>query len=285
MLFVDTRNGDGSAGGHAIADLARDRGIEAVTSCSGGDLRARVSEVVADGADALGMAGGDGSLALVAAVAAAHELPFVCIPVGTRNHFARDLGMDVGDVADALDAFTVGVEREIDVGVVNGRMFLNSVSLAFRGGGRRGDHHDAGVCTLGATARRVLVPGGLMPELRPAEETEGEQLRPGVLLISNNPYALEGPSAGTRPTLASRRLGVLFIDAWKEMRPSPGRAWSASHLDVQAADETRAGIDGDEVQLLGPLRFDVQPAALRVRISRRHPGAPPLARLPSWSSS
>ena len=79
-------------------------------------------------ADALGMAGGDGSLAPVAAVAIERGVPFVCIPFGTRNHFARDIGLDRDDPLGALDAFR-GTERSIDIGSVNGQFFLNNVSL------------------------------------------------------------------------------------------------------------------------------------------------------------
>jgi AcrR family transcriptional regulator len=90
-------------------------------------------EATAGGADALGMAGGDGSLAVVAAVAAAHGIPFVCVPAGTRNHFALDVGVDRHDVIGALDAFTDGVERQIDIAEVNGRAFLNNASLGIYG--------------------------------------------------------------------------------------------------------------------------------------------------------
>ena len=81
------------------------------------------------GADVLGMAGGDGSLAAVAAVAIELDVPFVCIPFGTRNHFARDLGLDRDDPLAALAAFDDGQERRVDVGRVGDRLFLNNVSL------------------------------------------------------------------------------------------------------------------------------------------------------------
>ena len=159
VLFVNPRSGDGAATRNRVVERARERGVEAVTLGPGDDLRTRVLEVVADGADALGMAGGDGSLADVAAVAAAHGLPFVCIPVGTRNHFALDLGVDRQDVPGALDAFTDGVERLIDVGEVNGRIFLNNVSLGIYGEAvRQASYRDTKVRTLAETARRVLGP-------------------------------------------------------------------------------------------------------------------------------
>jgi hypothetical protein len=77
----------------------------------------------------IGMAGGDGSLALVAGVAARHQVPMVVVPAGTRNHLAMDLGLDRGDVVGALDAYGAAVERAVDLGDVNGRPFVNNVSL------------------------------------------------------------------------------------------------------------------------------------------------------------
>jgi diacylglycerol kinase family enzyme len=282
VLFVNPRSGNGAATRNRVVERARERGVEAVTLGSGDDLRTRVLEVVADGADALGMAGGDGSLADVAAVAAAHGLPFVCIPVGTRNHFALDLGVDRGDVPGALDAFTDGVERLIDVGEVNGRIFLNNVSLGIYGEAvQQASYRDMKVRTLAETARRVLGPSGRMPALHLIDDTGREHERLAVLLVSNNPYALNGPGLGTRPTLAGGQLGILVLDTPDERQHPPGRAWSARHLEVQAPTTVHAGTDGEAVELAAPLEFAVRPAALRVRISARHPGASPAARIPS----
>ena len=190
VLFVNPRSGDGAATRNRVVERASERGVEAVTLGPGDDLRTRVLEVVADGADALGVAGGDGSLAVVAAVAAAHGLPFVCIPVGTRNHFALDLGVDRQDVPGALDAFMDGVERLIDVGEVNGRIFLNNASLGIYGEAvRQAAYRDTKVRTLAETARRVLGPSGRMPALRLVDDTGREHARLAVLLVSNNPYA------------------------------------------------------------------------------------------------
>jgi diacylglycerol kinase family enzyme len=252
-----------------------------VTLAAGDDLRTRVLQAVADGADALGMAGGDGSLTAVAEVAVARGLPFVCIPVGTRNHFALDLGVDRKDVPGALDAFTDGVERLIDVGDVNGRIFLNNVSLGVYGEAvQEAGYRDTKARTLAETARRVLGPSGRMPALRFVDDTGREHARPAVLLVSNNPYALNGPGLGTRPTLAGGQLGILVLDTPEEPPHPPGRAWSAQHLEVRASATVHAGIDGEAVELVAPLTFAIRPAALRVRISARHPGASPAARTP-----
>lgn len=281
VLFVNPRSGDGAALRNGVGERARELGVEAVTLSSGDDLRARALEAVAAGADALGMAGGDGSLADVAAVAAAHGLPFVCIPAGTRNHFALDLGVDRQDVAGALEAFTDGVERLIDMGDVNDRVFLNNVSLGIYGEAvQQAGYRDTKLRTLAETARLVLGPSGHPPSLRLVDDTGREHTRLAVLLVSNNPYALDGPGLGTRPTLAGGQLGVLVLDTPDEVRHPPGRAWSTLHLQVQASGAVHAGIDGEAVELVGPLAFAVRPAALRVRISARHPGAPPSARIP-----
>ena len=101
-----------------------------------------------------------------------------------------------------------------------------------------------------------------------------------VVLVSNNPYALDRPVArGTRPALDSGQLGIIVLDAPGDSPRTPGRAWSAPRLEVNAPEPVHAGVDGEAVDLEPPLRFASRPAALRVRISPRHPGASPSARL------
>ena len=161
VLFVNPRSGGGAASRAGVAERARERGIKVVILDSGQSLARYVDEAVDQGADALGMAGGDGSLAVVAAAAAAHGLPFICVPEGTRNHFALDLGVDRHDVAGALDAFSDAVERRIDLAEVNGRVFLNNVSLGIYGEAvRQSAYRDAKLRTLVETAETVLGPVG-----------------------------------------------------------------------------------------------------------------------------
>ena len=81
------------------------------------------------------MAGGDGSQATVAAIAAERGVPVACVPAGTRNHFALDLGVNRDDVVGALDALVDGGERVVDLGEVNGRVFVNNVSVGLYGRG------------------------------------------------------------------------------------------------------------------------------------------------------
>ena len=138
----------------ALAERAQERGIEAVTLGPGADLGAMAAEQVELGADALGVAGGDGSLGVVATVALEAGLPFVCVPAGTRNHFALDLGVDRHDLVGALDAFTDAVERRIDVAEVNGRLFLNNLSLGIYGDAvQQPGYRDAKLRTILETVR------------------------------------------------------------------------------------------------------------------------------------
>ena len=269
VLFINPRSGDGKAARARLAERAREAGIEAVILDSGQDLAALAGDAVAAGADVLGMAGGDGSLAVVAAVAAAHGIPFVCVPAGTRNHFALDVGVDRHDVTGALEAFTGGVERRIDAAEVNGRLFLNNVSLGVYGDAVRSPaYRDAKVRTLLETAAEVMGPSAGELALNLTDDLGHEHRYPAVVLVSNNPYAVDRPLArGTRPALDSGQLGIIVLDAPGDRPRVPGRAWSTPRLEVDAQAPVHAGIDGEAVDLEPPLRFAIRPASLRVRIS------------------
>jgi diacylglycerol kinase family enzyme len=282
VLFVNELSGGGRAGRAGVAERARERGIDVIVLDTAKSLGELVRGAAAGGADALGVAGGDGSLAVVAAAARAHGLPFVCIPAGTRNHFALDLGVDRRDLIGALDAFTEGVERSIDVAEVNGRVFLNNVSLGiYADAVRQPAYRDAKVRTLVETAAQLLGPSGAAPELHLVDDLGREHRRPAVVLVSNNPYALDRPIApATRPRLDTGELGVFVLDASRPSPDRPGRSWRATHLEVEAAARVHAGVDGEAAELDAPLEFVIRPGALRVRISSRHPGVSPSGRLP-----
>ena len=274
-LFVNPKSGDGTAGRHALADRARQRGIEVTVLHGQQRLRDLVGAAVAAGADALGMAGGDGSMAVAAAAARTYDLPFVCSPAGTRNHFARDLGVDVDDPVGALDAFRDGFERAIDLGRVNDRLFLNNVSLGIYGESvRRSTYRNAKLRTLLETTGDVLGRTGTAPDLELVDDLGHSHRRPGIVLVSNNPYAFDRPpSHGARPTLDGGRLGVVVVDEPAAGRP-PWRQWLATALEVRAPEPVHAGIDGEAVELRPPLLFATLPAGLRVRISARHADSP-----------
>ena len=133
VLIINNRSGGGAAQKSGLEAKAKQIGITVRVLGEGGDLAQLAQDAVAAGADCIGMAGGDGSLAVVAEVAMEHDLPFVCIPAGTRNHFAMDLGLNRSDLRSGLDAFGAASERRVDVGRVNDRLFLNNVSVGAYG--------------------------------------------------------------------------------------------------------------------------------------------------------
>jgi len=112
-----------------LARAARKHGILVRVVERGQDARQAAQAAVEEGARTLAVAGGDGSVAAVAGVAMEHDLPLVVVPVGTLNHFARDLGLNLARPLDALNAIASAHERSMDVGRINGRAFINNVSL------------------------------------------------------------------------------------------------------------------------------------------------------------
>ena len=268
VLFINPKSGGGRAGRAGLVEAARERGIEPIVLGPGDDLRALAGEAAAGGADVLGMAGGDGSLSVVAAAATAHGVPFICVPAGTRNHFARDLGLDPNHLVGALDAFTDALEGSIDLGDVNGRPFLNNVSLGVYGAAvQRESYRDAKARTLFETAAEVLGPSAELPGVRLVDDLGIVHTNPAVVLVSNNPYARRRRRrGGLRPALDSGRLGVLVLYRPGGPPGPPGRGWTARSLDVTAGDAVAAGLDGEAIQLEATIHFSVRPRALRVRI-------------------
>ncbi len=283
VLIFNPRSGGGKATRFALAQEARRRGIEPVELSPGTDLSKLVEDALADGADAIAMAGGDGSQALVAAAAARAGIPYACIPAGTRNHFALDLGVDRDDVVGALDAFVDGGERRVDLAEVNGRVFVNNVSLGLYADAvqHRGYRH-AKLRTLLDTVPEVAGPHAQSPPLR-WREPEGATHQGGLaLLVSNNPYRLGRlVGSGTRPRLDTGKLGVAVMWPSRGVRAGLLSLWSLPAVDVESDGAVPAGIDGEAAMLDPPLRFTMRTGALRVRIAAQQPGGSPAAALPA----
>ncbi|HVY95414.1 MAG TPA: diacylglycerol kinase family protein [Solirubrobacterales bacterium] len=286
VLFVNRRSGGGKATQAGLSEAARDRGFEVVELEPGEDLEPLARAAVGRGADGLALAGGDGSQAVVATIAAEHDLPYACIPSGTRNHFALDLGVDREDVVGALDAFVDGGERLVDLGEVNGRVFVNNVSLGvYAEAVSKGDYREAKLRTLLDTLSQALGPDGDACELRWRDPAGAEQRSTALVLVSNNPYLL-GPTlgSGTRPRLDTGTLGLVDFHPPIAGEKSPAGRWrelTTAALEIECeAHALPVGIDGEPVTLQPPLRFRARPKALRVRICRDHPGASPSANVP-----
>src|SRR5690349_16396190 len=187
VLFYNPKSGGGKAERFHLADEAAKRGIEAVELTFETPLETLVEEALARGADGLAAAGGDGTQAIVAAAAARAGIPYACIPAGTRNHFALDLGVDREDVVGALDAFTTGGERTVDLAEVNGRVFVNNVSLGvYAEAVQQSGYRDAKLRTLLDTVPDVLGPDREPLDLRFAHGDTGARQSVVALLVSNN---------------------------------------------------------------------------------------------------
>jgi diacylglycerol kinase family enzyme len=259
FLVLNPRSGNDSPSADELREAAEGRGIHAHVLGESDDPQAIARKAEAD---VLGMAGGDGSLAAVAEVAIDRDLPFVCIPFGTRNHFARDIGLDRDDPLAALAAFD-GEERRVDVGRVGDRLFLNNVSLGLYAllVHRRERHRRRR--ELLARARALLL---VAREHRGKERflIDGETVRARVVLVACNAYSLNLFSIGERERMDDGRLHLYVPHGFRRV------TWderSHAELTIDAGRPSlRAAIDGEPARLQTPLDFRVEPRALRVLV-------------------
>jgi len=288
FLIMNPRSGGGKVVRFGLREKAESLGAEVAVLEGPGtvDVAGLARDAVARGADLLGVAGGDGTQALVAAVAAEHDLPLLVISAGTRNHFALDLGLDREDPSTCLDALRDGVEMRVDLGEVNGRPFVNNVSFgAYAAIVERPEYRD----------EKLKTTLDLLPDL--LASTTGPQLvaradtvtlqGPQALLVSNNPYNTgDVAGLGRRPRIDGGVLGVIgvraanAVDAARMLRGRRAAGLTlivADEVEVDAdVAEVPAGVDGESVRLATPVRCRVRPGALRVRVPRDRPGVPPV---------
>lgn len=264
----------------------------------GEDARQAALEAADDGAQALAVVGGDGSVAAVAAVAGVRGSPLVVVPTGTLNHFARDLGLDLARPLRALDAFASGHhERRVDVGQINGRPFINNVSLGVYAEMLGDPEYRGDKLRVARTKlQAVLSDPELRRALRITPPDEASLKSVVAVVVSNNPYefsrwdrlghrhrldtgTLQGSvlDAGTLDELERLLAGTLL--GAMEFRPAISH-WTSQRLETGVPGEVvRAGIDGEPIVLEASLRFSVDPAALRVLVPEGSPArrqAPPL---------
>ncbi len=286
VLIYNEKSGDGKVVQFDIVARARALGVRTIAFDDGSNLAELARKAVAEGADCLGMAGGDGSQALVAAVALESGLPFVCIPAGTRNHFARDLGLDVTDPGSVLEAYVKGRLRRVDYGTVGDRIFVNNVSLgAYAVITQSPEYRDSKLATT-----LSLLPEIIGPDAAPVDLTfttpDGEEIQGAtVLLVSNNSYAL-GLSAdvASRPSISDGLLGVLAVRAEKATdalaavaQASLGLvsssdtllAFDVTEFEVRSTSSSvDAAIDGEALSLVTPLNFAIHQRGLTLLLPR-----------------
>ncbi|MFI5617625.1 diacylglycerol/lipid kinase family protein [Streptomyces sp. NPDC051567] len=296
VLIMNPRSGGGKVGEFGLVARAEALGARVILldTATPQDVTALARQAVADGADLLGVAGGDGTQALVAEVASRHDLPFLVVSAGTRNHLAMDLGLDRTDPSTCLEALTDGEELRIDLGTVAGRAFVNTVSFgAYAQIVQSPEYRDAKAGTALDALPDLLSPredGTRISAL--ADETLLEE--PQVLLVSNNPYTTGDPiGTGRRPRLDTGTLGVLGLrvtDAAQaaEVAVRGGQAAAATVLEARTvvvsadAPTIPVAVDGEALVLPTPVHCAVRPGALRVRVPRDRPGTPRLAPRLDW---
>jgi diacylglycerol kinase family enzyme len=281
VLMCNPWSGGGKVEKFGLTAFADEMAVEVVMLDHGLDLEVLTRDAVARGADCLGMAGGDGSQALVASVAVEHGLPFVCIPAGTRNHFALDLGLDRADPRGAMAAFRAPEQRWIDYATVNGRLFVNNVSLGIYATIVQSDEYrDAKVDVTRSMLTELLGSQSEPFDLQYSLPDDGEEEDGAhLIMVSNNPYVL-----GARSDIAQRRrldageLGVFAVSTrtgenaarlmtlsalglrnlsphWHEFRTQSFEVRSRSGMAY-------IGVDGEALEEITPLRFESHPLGL-----------------------
>jgi|Tabmets5t2r1_1033131.scaffolds.fasta_scaffold00633_6 diacylglycerol kinase family enzyme len=293
-LIMNPRSGGGKVVRFGLKDKAEALGAEVAVLEGPGtvDVAELARQAVADGADLLGVAGGDGTQALVAGIAAEHDIPLLVISAGTRNHFALDLGLDREDPSRCLDALTDGVELHVDLGFIAGRPFVNNASFgayaavvqspAYRDDKRRTTMEMLPELLAGQKGPRLVA--------KAANVTiEGPQ----AVLVSNNVYGMgDIAGLGRRARLDRGTLGVFAVTVSSAVQAaglvrgtnSRGLTRLAEREVAVDADTAQipVGVDGEALLLDTPVRCTVQPAALRVRVPRDRPGVPDPKPIMDW---
>ena len=287
FIVMNPRSGDGKVAKFGLKEKAKALGAH-VAMLEGPeivDVAALAQKAVAEGCDLLGVAGGDGTQALVAGIAAEHNLPFLVISAGTRNHFALDLGLNREDPSTCLDALTDGEELRIDLGIIGERTFVNNASFGayaevVESPAYRNDKRGTTLQTMpdllsGHRGARLAARAG-------DAAIEGPQ----ALLVSNGPYETgDVAGLGRRARLDTGTLGFIAVtvDSARQaiglIRRGKGRGLTlgtAKEIIVDAdTPEVPVGIDGETVMMPTPVHCTIRPGALRVLVPKDRPGVPP----------
>ena len=295
VLIMNPKSGGGKVEKFNLVAECKARGIEPVVLSMGDDMVQLAEDAVARGCDVIGMAGGDGSQALVATVARKHGIPHVVIPAGTRNHLALDLGLDRDDVVGALDAFSAGIPRTIDLATVNGRVFVNNASLGLYAEIVASDaYRDAKLRTTLDTLPDLLGANADSLDLHFVDDGGTVHDTADVVLVSNNPYVLDSlGGVGTRERMDTGELGVvsltinsamdarrfLALESAGQVRKFPGwQEWSTPRFEITSSGPVQIGVDGEALTMQSPVVFEMIPAALTVLLPPSAPGRSPAAR-------
>lgn len=296
FLIMNSMSGGGKVARFQLERRARELGATVTLFGSGShiDIARWARDAVAAGADLLGVAGGDGTQALVAGIAAEQNVPLLVISAGTRNHFALDLGLDREDPSRCLDGLSDGVELHVDLGQIGNRTFVNNASFgAYAEIVRNPAYRDDKVRVTLAQLPDLLQ-GRRGAHLRVKVDGTPLVADPQAVLVSNNPYETDDVAGlSRRARLDTGRLGVsaLRINSAQQAAGllrrthSQGLTLLTGHEVLVDADtdEVPVGVDGEALTMPVPLRCSIRPGVLRVRVPRHRPGVPPPRPALKWS--
>jgi diacylglycerol kinase family enzyme len=295
VVVMNPRSGGGKVGRFRLIAQAELLGARVNLMRAGQDPAILARRALEQGAEVLGVAGGDGTVATVAAIAAEAGRPLVVVPAGTRNHFARDLGLDIRNPPSAFEALRDGEPLQVDMGVVNARPFVNNVSFGVYADALLAPHYRERKALALASSAGPYLEGRQWVDAS-VETPGGTVEHPQVVLVSNNPYHIATPRyLGRRFGLDRAVLGVIVLKRSAGTRPEPiphlvkdmgeqgtagprgegVTAWSATRITLHGtAPDVAAGVDGEAVRLRLPVTCEIRPRALRVLLPRDRPGIP-----------
>jgi len=276
----------GGAFDEAIAELGANHGLVITVEMVEGDAIARVAERALEAAkagrfDVIAVGGGDGTIRTVAAVLADSGVPLAVLPLGTLNHFAKDVGIPA-DLGEAVALIASGEARPIDAGEVNGSLFINNSSIGIypymvadrerRRAQSRLSKWSAMILAAFRVARRF-------PRRRLSVRTGGRErpYRTACLFVGNNEYDMKFASLGRKQLNG----GKLYLYVTKPVTPlaflwfalKAGLGLPLPELDrwqVESAEimtgtsRLPVALDGEVEMLATPLVYRVRPGALRV---------------------
>ncbi len=290
MILLNHRSGHAQRDSvrEQIGRHLRERGIEAVVHevNADEDITSLAHEVVLRGERTVVAAGGDGTVRAVAAALADTEATMAVLPVGTLNHFAKELGIPL-ELGAAIEIAHTGAVRAIDVGEVNGRIFVNNSSLGLYPAivFAREYRRRHGWSKWPAMAWASLSVPRRFPALSVALEAGGDEVSivTPFLFVGNNEYMAEGFRFGRRRALDEGRIWVFVApprsSRWKALRLTlrallkrdrQGRdfnVFQTSGLRVEMPrEQVRVALDGEIVRIAPPLEYRSRPLALRIRV-------------------
>jgi diacylglycerol kinase family enzyme len=295
VVVMNPRSGGGKVGRFGLIEQAELLGARVNLMGAGEDPATLARRALEQGAEVLGVAGGDGTVAAVAAVAVEADRPLVVVPAGTRNHFARDLGLDIRNPASALKALHDGEQLRVDLGLVDARPFVNNVSFGVYADALLAPHYRERKALALASSAGPYLEGQLWVDAS-VETPDGTVEHPQVVLVSNNPYHITTPRyLGRRFGLDRGVLGVIVLNRSAATRPEPlprlvkemgehgsagprGEgviAWSAARTTLHGTTaDVAAGVDGEAIRLRLPVTCEIRPRALRALLPKDRPGIP-----------